>query len=267
MRSQHLVLQSPVAARASLKAPKACVGECSPSGAVRLWINDRSCLQVLVLDHNLIGDAGFATLATGLKRCKALERLSLASCGLGPPSAACLAGILIPSDDLKVSSLQPSLKFLNLSGNVLGGAGLSQLCPGLKAAPLLGSVALAGVGVGSHDLISIRELAEAMAVNSCFAHLDFAANEIGALCSPRLTSSEPSCRWQLCSQSWCRTLRHVFAHAILPFCIDHRLCGSCYMSEGSITPPCMGVAHGQGGRQLGLGQPQTCHYLTGLLLR
>lgn len=136
-------------------------------------------MQTLVLDHNAIGDAGFATLASGLKRCAALKKLSLAYCGLTGAATNLLADILTPSDTLQVSVMQPHLEYINLSGNALGAPGLLQLSSGLKTCESIGSVALLSVGVQDQDMGAVQALVEAMAVNSTFAFLDFRGNDIG----------------------------------------------------------------------------------------
>ena len=137
-------------------------------------------MQVLVLDHNLINEDGFAALASGINRNAALQSLSLAYCGLGPQSAALLANILTPDSVLAVSVMQPSLQFLNLSGNALCGQGLSYLCAGLRRSMSIASINLADIGVTVNDLEAIRTLARSMASNISIAHLDFTRNFIGA---------------------------------------------------------------------------------------
>jgi Ran GTPase-activating protein (RanGAP) involved in mRNA processing and transport len=80
----------------------------------------------LNLDYNSnISSAGVAALAKGLRSNNTLKRLSLRYCGLDQHSGEPLSQIL--------SSPTIAINVLNLAGNQLGGKGLSQMCPGLRA--------------------------------------------------------------------------------------------------------------------------------------
>ncbi|GIL77291.1 hypothetical protein Vretimale_3061 [Volvox reticuliferus] len=88
-------------------------------------------LQVLVLDHNQLGDIGIRLLAPGLQRCKPLQQLSMAHCGIGPEGAIALADSLRPDKNALLAELQPKLKVLNLGHNPLCAAGLAALAVSL----------------------------------------------------------------------------------------------------------------------------------------
>jgi Ran GTPase-activating protein (RanGAP) involved in mRNA processing and transport len=63
--------------------------------------------QILVLDHNQLGDLGAQALAAGLARCGTLKHLSLADCGIGAVGAAALAATMPPHPDPLIAPLVP----------------------------------------------------------------------------------------------------------------------------------------------------------------
>ncbi|KAF5843694.1 hypothetical protein DUNSADRAFT_10869 [Dunaliella salina] len=94
-------------------------------------------LQILVLDHNQLGDLGAQILSTGIRRCGTLQQLSLEDCGIGPEGALALGGTMVPHDDPKIYVTQPKYLALNLSRNPLGSQGVINLSKGIACCPTL----------------------------------------------------------------------------------------------------------------------------------
>lgn len=138
-------------------------------------------LQVLVLDHNQLGDQGAKLLAPGLKRCAPLVQLSLAHCGIGPAGAAALSASLHPDPNRQLAEAQPKYKFLNLSGNPLCAEGVKALASGLPYVTSLKVLLLAGVELSDSpsDLQALQALGDALALNTSIDQVDLDANAIG----------------------------------------------------------------------------------------
>ncbi|KAL6760693.1 hypothetical protein V8C86DRAFT_2550094 [Haematococcus lacustris] len=136
-------------------------------------------LQVLVLDHNQLGDLGAQALAAGLARCPSLQHLSLEGCGVGAVGGAALGATMVPHPDPLLAALTPKYVHLNLSRNPLGGPGVAALCDGLAAAAHLKVLNLSSVGLTADDLLALELLSEALAANTSIAQVDLDANFIG----------------------------------------------------------------------------------------
>ena len=99
-----------------------------PRGAIALGEaltkNNNLSLLTLKLDFNLtLGAEGISNLCRGLRTNGTLKQLHLAYCQLPAEAGAPLADLL--------ANARTSLEIMNLTGNRLGGLGLSALCKGL----------------------------------------------------------------------------------------------------------------------------------------
>lgn len=160
-------------------------------------------LQVLVLDHNHLGDDGMKRLATGLKRCSKLKTLSVSNCGVGGGGASALNDTLVPDEQDSGALLQPRYVHINLSRNPLGGAGLSALCPGVSACASLKVLNLSDCGISELHLPAIQSFAEAVGANTSLEQVDFNVNFIGdkgaSLLVPMLANSPHIKKFRLTS--------------------------------------------------------------------
>ncbi|PNW84679.1 hypothetical protein CHLRE_03g154300v5 [Chlamydomonas reinhardtii] len=138
-------------------------------------------IQVLVLDHNHLGDVGAKILAAGLKRCAPLKQLSLAHCGIGPEGGAALGASLVPDTNKLLADVQPKYTVLNLSHNPLCAAGVIALASGLQHVASLKVLQLAAVELYSEhkDLDALQTLADCLNTNQSINQVDLDANAIG----------------------------------------------------------------------------------------
>ncbi|MEW5298518.1 MAG: hypothetical protein WDW36_001632 [Sanguina aurantia] len=140
-------------------------------------------LQVLVLDHNHLGDDGVVLLLAGLRRCKTLKQLSMAHCGIGHCGASCLGKHLKLDPVPAVAEQQPKFLQLNLSGNPMGGEGLIGLCEGLRDCATLKVISLASISLQEQDNLACEVLSDLLASNTSIDQVDLDHNHIGAVCA------------------------------------------------------------------------------------
>lgn len=129
-------------------------------------------LLSLKLDHNEIGSEGLHNLARGLVMNRTLKRLSLRYCNIdGSSVKESIPNIL--------SNPHSRLISIDLSGNNLGGEGLSAVNKGLEKNALLQSLFLADNGITSKDIHPIEAFSRILYANKSLLEIDFSANFIG----------------------------------------------------------------------------------------
>lgn len=93
-------------------------------------------LLTLKLDYNTtLGDDGFSNLCKGIRTNVTLRQLHVQFCNITSQSGPSLAELLSHTDS--------ALTVLNVTGNRLGGVGLTELCKGLRINSKLETIFLA----------------------------------------------------------------------------------------------------------------------------
>ena len=101
-------------------------------------------LLTLKLDFNKeLGTSGLVHLCRGLRTNSTLKNLYLRCCSITTEGASHLADV--------VSFNKSGLELLNVSGNKLGGVGLSMICKGLESNTVLESLSLADNMIESNE--------------------------------------------------------------------------------------------------------------------
>lgn len=132
-------------------------------------------LLTLKLDFNKeLGTSGLAHLCRGLRTNSTLKNLYLGCCNITTEGGSHLAEVL--------SFNKSRLELLNVSGNKLGGAGLSLICKGLESNTVLESLCLADNMIESTEegLAGIADLRDLLvSPTSALTSIDLLSNRIG----------------------------------------------------------------------------------------
>jgi len=136
-------------------------------------------LQILVLDHNQLGDLGAQILSTGINRCGTLKQLSLENCGIGPEGALALGGTMVPHDDPKIYDMQPKYLSLNLSRNPLASQGVINISKGIACCPTLKVLNLSSVDLTEEHVVGLEFLCGALSANPSIDQVDLDCNFFG----------------------------------------------------------------------------------------
>lgn len=126
----------------------------------------------LNLDYNSnISSNGVAGIAKGLCSNSTLKKLSLRYCGIDENGGKSICNIL--------SSPKIAIDSLNLSGNQLGGKGLSEMCPGIIANSKLQSLNLSDNNIRPKDVQEIKHFSDAIKGHKSLAEINLLYNNVG----------------------------------------------------------------------------------------
>ena len=130
------------------------------------------CLQLLSLNHSLLGDEGVATLVGRLPRdaLPALQLLYLERVEVGDAGAVALGGAL-------ARGAMPLLQSLHLANNRFGCVGMVAMAPALRTHPLLYKLDVRGNWIGGEGIEALASPADG--VLSTLRRLDVSHNPYG----------------------------------------------------------------------------------------
>lgn len=151
-----------------------------PKGALALGhslsFGQNLSLQILKLDYNAhFGIEGLYNLCRGIRTNSVLRELHLSYCQIGSDGGQSISDVIANS--------KSALEILNLSGNQLGGKGLSYLCQGLNVNTRLEKLYLADnqIDQNDDDLIALKEFNDCLLGPACNLNsIDLRCNRIGA---------------------------------------------------------------------------------------
>lgn len=134
-------------------------------------------LLTLKLDYNsTLGTQGVANLCCGLRTNISLKQLHLQFCNMTSDAGPHLSDL--------VANSKSALELLNLSGNRLGGIGLSAICRGLAPNTKLTTLLLADnmIEQNEEDLVGITDFRDCLLIPTLgLANVDIMYNRIGVL--------------------------------------------------------------------------------------
>jgi len=134
-------------------------------------------LLTLKLDYNTtLGTEGVANLCRGLRSNCTLKQLHLCYCGIEGEAGSALSDVL--------ENTMSALEWLNLSGNRLGGEGLSALCRGLMVNTKCTHLFLADnmIDQGEQDVRALELFRDCLMTPTVgLTHVDLMYNRIGAV--------------------------------------------------------------------------------------
>lgn len=150
-----------------------------PKGALALGhslsFGQNLSLQILKLDYNInFGVEGTYNLCRGIRTNRIIRELHLSYCNIGAEGGQSLSDVIANS--------KSALEVLNLSGNQLGGKGLSYLCEGLNINSRLERLYLADnqIDQNDDDLLALKEFNDCLLGPSCNLNaIDLRCNRIG----------------------------------------------------------------------------------------
>jgi len=151
-----------------------------PKGALALGhslsFGQNLSLQILKLDYNShFGVEGLYNLCRGIRTNFIMKELHLSFCQINDEGGQSISDVIANS--------KSALEVLNLSGNQLGGKGLSALCQGLNVNTRLEKLYLADnqIDQNDDDLLALKEFNECLLGPTCNLNaIDLRCNRIGA---------------------------------------------------------------------------------------
>lgn len=139
-----------------------------------LCVGMNKTLSTLILDFNRIGTNGVAALCKGISTNSTLKKLSLKHCNIDEHGGKPIGEVL--------SFKKTALQQLDLTSNLLGGIGLSDICTGLSDNTSLKTLRLGDNSIGGQtedDAKALEQFALVLAKHTSIVAVDLMYNVIG----------------------------------------------------------------------------------------